>query len=126
MACRACLRKRAHLPDLPREQVNRLSANPGTSKVQRVQRRPLLTTSPGRAGGPAGTRLHHDPAAVNGNVGRRPPVMPVHPGGLLDAARAGRRLVQRTWDWWLALGDAGRAEMAAKSLDLPVADRRPG
>jgi hypothetical protein len=25
---------------------------------------------------------------------------------------------QRTWDWWLGLGDQGRAQMAAKSLEL--------
>jgi hypothetical protein len=25
---------------------------------------------------------------------------------------------QRTWDWWLGLGERGRAEMAAKSLEL--------
>lgn len=25
---------------------------------------------------------------------------------------------QRTWDWWLALGETGRAEMAARSLEL--------
>jgi hypothetical protein len=27
-------------------------------------------------------------------------------------------LCQRTWDWWLGLGERGRAEMAAKSLEL--------
>jgi hypothetical protein len=27
-------------------------------------------------------------------------------------------LCRRTWDWWLGLGERGRAEMAAKSLEL--------
>ena len=27
-------------------------------------------------------------------------------------------LCQRTWEWWLSLGERGREEMAAKSLDL--------
>ena len=45
----------------------------------------------GRAAHPAGPHLHYDPAAVDGNVSRRPLVIPVDAAGLRPAARAGHR-----------------------------------
>ena len=46
-----------------------------------------------RAAHPAHPHPHHDPAAVNGHVRRRPLVIAVHPGGLRAAPRAGHRPV---------------------------------
>jgi hypothetical protein len=46
-----------------------------------------------RAAHPAHPHPHHDPAAVNGHVRRRPLVIAVHPGSLRAAPRAGHRLL---------------------------------
>ena len=44
-----------------------------------------------RAAHPAHPHTHHDPAAVNGHVRRRPLVIAVYPGSLRAAPRAGHR-----------------------------------